>query len=767
MKLYRRAVLGILFAAYVVCALFGWNHAGNILSPIFNMLAFFIVFKGFVLNIGRKDYRLVGISLSMGLLTWALSDIIWLVMDMVFHIDPLNVAFFTYSYALPNLFFMIALALYAFRSFRKLNGIQMLIDSVVITFCVTMLIWILFFDEDVRNFVEIQSDWVSSTSTILDILIIIWITIWFLSIRNGTIPVFLRTLSASMLLYALVDLIYFYQCFFSEYKPNTMVDALYVVSFVLLAISAELRMEYYSKPREEASSYNIGNRWKGLLLLFAPVLLIMFKGFMPYHLLIMVTVILMYFIISYLLQNGIYREGLLQKEKDQNIILEQKVKDRTEELIRKNNELEDMLNIDYITGLHNRRYITDFLKNSISSMKEYETIILFYIDINKFKMVTTMFGHTIGNLILTRMGEKLKVLERFGSQAVLSIYGQDNFVLAVRGQYNYNHGFDIAEEAIRLCSDTFQIDDYQIRVTVNIGVSIYPYDARTVEELIMHADTAMTQAKMLGFNMTRAFDSKLSKKMFRRNSIEIMLKRAIINQEFQLYYQPQINTADKKVIGFEALLRWNTPAGEFILPGEFIPVAEETGFIVPIGAWVLHQALSQLAKWNMNSEQKFIMGINVSIKQLETDQFARQLAREIETLALNPGWIDMEITETFQAQENKSIMKMLEEIRVLGVTISIDDFGTGYSSLSYLKKLSVDRIKIARELISHIHEDNFDLQLVKSLITIVKAKKIKVIAEGVELKEQYELLKNMGCDQIQGYYFGRPTPANEVEDKYF
>ncbi len=440
------------------------------------------------------------------------------------------------------------------------------------------------------------------------------------------------------------------------------------------------------------------------------------------------------------------------------------MKDRTEELLQKNDELERMVNTDDITGLYNRRYISRYLEESIKSLKENETILLLYIDVNRFKMITNMFGHKTGDRILREIGEKLKGLEQYGNRPVLSHYGQDIFVLAVCGQYNYNHGLDIAREAVRLCCDQYyEVDEFQIRVTANVGLSIYPYDAHTPEELIMHADTAMSQAKMLGFNKTKAFDSKLSEIMFRKNNIELMLKRAVLEEEFQLYYQPQINTFTKQVIGFEALLRWNTPAGEFIMPAEFIPIAEETGYIVPIGAWVLHHALKQLAEWNLNQATKYIMGINVSNKQLETDQFIMQLIREIDDLSLRPEWIDIEITETLQLQQNPEITKMLDNIRKLGVTISIDDFGTGYSTLSYLKKLSVDRIKIARELINHIHDDQFDRQLVKSLIDVAKARGIRVIAEGVELKEQYEFLREMGCDEIQGYYFGRPLPVRDIE----
>ncbi len=763
MKLFRYSAVFLLYLIYLIATFTGLDLLGNIISPLFTTATFLISLRCFVLHRKSPSRGFFGIFLCLGMFAWALSESLWLVSDLFYHVDPQEIALLEYGYALTNLFFSIAFTIFGFGVFRKWNTVQTLLDSLVITFCTILLIWTIFFEENYRTFLNLQSDWVSTAAIITDYIIFVWVAIWYISIRREQAPLFLHFTTAGACVYAITDLFYYYRQFHGQYIPNSMEDALYLLSFLLTAVGAIILDEHKDKTETDASltSYPIRRKVYGAIFMVAPLALIALQGFKPYPLLLLMTVLAVYYVLSYYIQRALYKEELLKKEK---LNLEKLVQDRTRELQKKNKDLERMLHRDEVTGLYNRKYLTDFLEDSIKKLKEDETILLLYIDINKFKMILTMFGYNTSDQLLRMVGEKLQKIEGIEGTPVLASYGRDIFILAVHGNYDYSHGLEIAQEAIRQCSDIYELEENQIRITVNIGISIYPYDAHSQEELIMHGDAARTQAKLLGLNMTQAFDSKLTEAMFRRNSIELMLKKAIFDQEFILYYQPQVDTGSKRVFGFEALLRWSTPTGEYILPGEFISVAEETGLIVPLGSWVLHQALCQLAQWNHRNSRKFTMGINVSIKQLETDQFLMQLKQEIESLELKPEWIDIEITETLQLHENKMITKMLDRIRELGVSISIDDFGTGYSTLSYLRKLSMDRIKIARELISKIHEDSFDYQLVKSLITVAKVRGLRVIAEGVELKEQYEKLKEMGCDEIQGYYFGRPIPVRDIEE---
>lgn len=446
--------------------------------------------------------------------------------------------------------------------------------------------------------------------------------------------------------------------------------------------------------------------------------------------------------------------------------LEIKVKERTEELEEKNRVLQHLLDQDFVTGLKNRRYLLKHLEKMIASRKEQETIVLLYLDINRFKMISTMYGQYIGDMLLYEIAERLRPLEKLAEHTILTSYIDASFVFAATGEFDYKTGLEFSKEAIRLCSDSYTIDKYLIRLNVNIGISLYPLDSKSKEQLIKNADIAMSQAKNQGLNCVREFDANLSKAVFSRNMTEIMLKRANFNQEFMIYYQPQFITENVQLIGFEALLRWRTPAGEMINPGEFIPVAEETGYIIPVGDWVMTMAIKQLAEWNKRFQEKIMIGINVSLKQLSSTQFAEHLKENMDRLEIKPEWIDIEITESFQLHDNPEVLTILEDIRSLGVRISIDDFGTGYSSLSYFKNLPIDRIKIAKELVDYIHISEFDYKLAEAIILLSKAKGIRVIAEGVETKEQWEVLKALQCDEVQGYYFGRPEPAAAIEQAF-
>lgn len=761
----KHGAVVILYLCYFISTIVNSNFWGNVLSPMVTFIAFYLVFRGFYLEVNKQHGRLIGLFLSLGILVWVLADVIWAVADMVNHINPADNSFVAFLYSIPSLFIVIALSMYVLSEFRKWNTVQVLLDLAIMITLIVFLIWYLFLGENSDNILALRGNWITIGSIILDITILIWTMVWFISIRNGRLPLFLKFTAVGVSLFAITDLVYYYQYLYSAYEPNTILDAFYVVSFTLLAIAGFFRQKYNSSG-SNTYIYNIGKRGKGHLLLIAPILVILFRGFIVGELLLLTVIILIYNILSNYVQKNIYKEGLLRREKELNCELEQKVRERTEELQDKNQVLEQLINRDFITGLPNRRYLLNYLEKEIAEIEDQDTIVLLYIDINRYKMITTMFGHYIGEQIISEMAERLKPLEDRLDNSLISIYGDDMFVFVVKGQYDYPEGYNFAQDAIKLCSDVYLVGEYQIRITVNIGISIFPYDAVTKEELVKHADIAMSQIRQKGFNLAQEFDLKLSEAFFRRSTIEIMLKRTVFKQEFMLYFQPQLQTASKKLIGFEALLRWKTPSGDFIPPSEFIPIAEETGYIVPIGDWVMKKAMHQIAQWNKSSEHPIMIGINVSLKQLNAVLFIEHLTEEIKRLDIKPEWVDLEVTESLHLQENPEIINTLKEIRSLGISISIDDFGTGFSSLSYLKNFPADRIKIAKELVDFVHMDDFDYQLVKSIISLSKAKGIKAIAEGVETEAQWEVLKKLECDEVQGYLFGRPMPIQEVEKIY-
>ncbi|MDF2908104.1 MAG: diguanylate cyclase [Herbinix sp.] len=765
MAFIRRSIAALLFLAYFIAIHLKSDFWGNILSPIVTLLTCYVVFRAFFYDSKPRSKNVPGLLLAVGIFVWALSDILWAVLSIGFHIDPEEVMVITLGYILTNVLFVISLSMYGFRECRKWNLVQVLLDTIVEVFFVVYVVWIFFLDQRIENLVELQTDYLSHFAILLDIIVIIWIVIWYMSFRNGKLPLHMRFVSAAVLIFSLTDLVYYYQYFFEEYDPNTLLDSIYVVSFGLLALAGTLK---HALPKEEVSSevFNIGRKSKGLYLLTVPLVVIIFKGFLVVMLFQFMLVILFYTMLSNYIQNNIRKNELLAKELELNSKLEHMVKERTEELTEKNKILEEMINHDLITGLWNKRYLLPYLDKEIQQRLEEETIALFYIDINRYKMISTMFGHYIGEGILIGVAERLTSLMKEIPNSVLTSYGEDMFVVVIKGEYDMNDRQLLANKIIMTTSDIYRLEEYQIRITVNVGISIYPGDAISKEELIKHADIAMSHARSFGFNAIQEYDFLLSNNFYRRNSIEIMLKKVNFDQEFMIYYQPQLSADQRRLIGFEALIRWRTPKGEFIPPMEFIPIAEETGYIVTIGDWVMKKALRQLAEWNRVADEKLTIGINISLKQLNTVQFTESLYEEIRQLRLQPEWIDIEITESIQLQDNAEMISILEEIRQKGITVSIDDFGTGFSSLSYFRNLPIDRIKLARELVQSVHIDKFDYQLIKSIIQISRAKGVRVIAEGVETEEQWATLKELGCDEVQGYLFGIPMPVAEVEATY-
>lgn len=760
-KTVKYIAIVLIVTAYFAAAIFNLKIFTYLLSPLIMFGVFISVFKAFYLKQTNRAIRIAGLFLSLSIFSWSVVDIIWWSADYILNLDQKILHYITFGYSITNLFLTLALSIYGFITFRTWNMVQVLLDAAIISFFVIELIWLVFLDENVKNMMELRSDWCSSTSIILDIILFMWIAIWYLSARKGKIPPYMRLLTSGIFFYIITDLIYYYELLFRDHGPFPILTAMYVGSFLLMVAAAKSN-EKSSVRGTLLALHNTGRDTRGYFLLAAPAIIIIFKGFDITLLLRSITAILIYHLMTTFIQKNLQRESLLLKEQEINIELERKVKDRTEELFEKNKELQMLINRDFITGLFNRRYLHSYLGKAIDSLEEGQTILLLYIDINRFKMITTMFGHYVCERILADMAKRLKPMEQKAKNTILASYGEDTYIFAAVGNYDYKHGYEFANEVIRLGSDIYQIDDYQIRITVNVGISIFPFDAPSKEDLIKHADIAMTQARKQGFNVVCEYDYKLIEALYRRNSIEILLKRVNFKQEFIIYYQPELQCKDLKIIGFEALLRWKTSTGEWIGPSEFISVAEETGYILPIGDWVMRTVLRQLLDWNTIFDEKITIGINVSLKQLNNMHFTRRLQEEMEALRIKPEWVDIEITESIELHENQEVLQTLEEIRKLGVSISIDDFGTGFSSLSYFKALPADRIKLARELIEYIHVDDFDYQLVKSIIMLAKAKGIRVIAEGVEKKEQWEVLKELQCDEVQGYYFGRPAPVWEA-----
>ncbi|MBU3144937.1 GGDEF domain-containing phosphodiesterase [Clostridium sp. CF012] len=319
------------------------------------------------------------------------------------------------------------------------------------------------------------------------------------------------------------------------------------------------------------------------------------------------------------------------------------------------------------------------------------------------------------------------------------------------------------DKLIEIFKKTFEIGERHVYTSASMGITIFPSDSDDINTLLINADAAMYKSKETGKNKYCFFDEKISNELIRKNEIERYLRQAIKENEFEIHYQPQIDTHRKTIIGLEALLRWNSKKIGSVSPYEFIPIAEETGLINDIGEWVIKNICKQIKLWEFNLKIHMNVSVNVSPVQLQDDKFVEKIKQIVSGKDIDPRLIEIEITETSLMNNIENGVDILQELKSHGFKIALDDFGTGYSSLKYLKTLPIDNLKIDKSFVDNITINKRDEEMLKGIVQLAHKMDLNVIVEGVETKEQYELLKNMKVSFIQGYYFSRPLPAKEIE----
>ncbi|MEI5909141.1 EAL domain-containing protein [Bacillus spongiae] len=422
-------------------------------------------------------------------------------------------------------------------------------------------------------------------------------------------------------------------------------------------------------------------------------------------------------------------------------------------------------NHDVLTGLPNRRLFNEQLTTLLqkASRKHIPAAVMF-IDLDRFKYINDTLGHDFGDLLLREVSKRLKRFltnDRLINSQVYRI-GGDEFTL-LNSNCTKQEAIRIAELLIQLFEEGFIIEGQEFFITPSIGVSMYPEDGKDAKALMKNADTALYHVKERGKNSYQLFSNEMNQHFYRKMLIEKELRNALERKELCLNYQPLVNVKTNQVTGMEALLRWNNKMLGDVPPAEFIPIAEETGLIIPIGEWVLQTACKQNAQWQCMGYSPMKVSVNISMRQLLDKSFVKKAATVIELSTLDPVYIDFEVTESVAMYEPGVIIKKLVDLKSIGITLSMDDFGTGYSSLSYLKKYPIDTLKIDRSFIRGVtsHEDN--KAIVRSIISMAKHLHLNVTAEGVEGKEEYRYLSKVNCDYVQGYAISRPLTAEKFE----
>lgn len=763
-----------IYSIYFISTIFQSDFWGNILSPIVGLSTFLMLFTT-VLKIKEKNQfvnKMTWLFLSLAILGWFIADVLWALCYFYTAIDPEESVLITNLYSTTNISILIAILIFGTSTFKGWNMLQLLLDSISISISTILLLWILFFNKNFEIIsVIINEDLDSALFIIFDMLILVAISIWFLSVRKGKIPTYTHFVFYGVLIYVITDLYFFYLYFNNSYIPNSLIDSLCMSSFLFLSIGAIYKRRFECTQNREINFYhNVGFQKRRFLFFIYLVLAIIFKEIDIPYVTIFLIIILIREILSNYIQSSVEREELLLKEKKLNLILEEKIKQRTKEITDKNKELEiknkelDFLsNRDSLTNLYNRRFFMEHLKNKLESVNSLENIVFFYMDLDRFKTINDMYGHQVGDQTLIEISRRLGNFNQ--GNFIIARLGSDEFVLVCHDILESKDIERLANSIIAKCSEPIEIGEYVFHISVSMGISIYPLDAKDSYMLMKNADIAMYEAKTLGKNRFVFFNYKFKDTLNRKNEIENLLKKANFDSEFELVYQPQFNIIDKKLIGAEALLRWNSKDIGQVSPAEFIPIAEEIDYISSIGEWVMEKAIKQVSIWNDKSFNLKV-GINVSPKQLDNKNFITNLKIFMEKYSVSPNHLDIEITENVAIEGEYRIKQIESLFSGLGISISIDDFGTGYSSLCYLKIFPFERIKIAKPLIDVISTDSFDFQIVKAVIMLAKSIGIKTIAEGVEFQEQLDILTELGCDQIQGYLFGKPMSVTQFEKMF-
>lgn len=424
-------------------------------------------------------------------------------------------------------------------------------------------------------------------------------------------------------------------------------------------------------------------------------------------------------------------------------------------------ELEFFVHYDPLTELPNRVLLHERLEHSLErSIRKKEKIAVFYIDLDHFKEVNDSFGHPFGDLFLVEVSKSIEALLR--DEDTVSRVSGDEFIVVLEDVKTVNNAALVADKILKEISKPRRLEGHEITITASIGISMGPLDGKSATELMKNADTALYRAKQEGRNSLMFFSQDMEASSLVMLSLHSALHNALEKEEFVVYYQPQVDMERGLSIGTEALVRWNSPELGFVSPADFIPLAEDTGLIIPLGVWVLRQACFQMKRWLEEGSDFKYVAVNVAARQLSDANFIASVKGALNDSMLDPKFLELEITESTIMQEEHYI-SLLHEIKALGVRLSIDDFGTGYSSLLRLKHMPIDKLKIDQSFIGGLPDNREDIKITEVIISLAKSLEIDVIAEGVETAAQAEYLVREGCKKAQGYYYSRPVPASEIK----
>jgi diguanylate cyclase (GGDEF)-like protein len=455
-----------------------------------------------------------------------------------------------------------------------------------------------------------------------------------------------------------------------------------------------------------------------------------------------------------------HNEQILRRQVE---VLEQVVTTRTEGLEAANRQLRHLATHDSLTGLPNRVLLDDRLSQAIARAdRDKRPFAVMLLDLDRFKLVNDSFGHRAGDALLKEVAHRLVGSMRSGD--TVARLGGDEFVLILSDASDHEVLDQVARRIVTALEPPVMISDVAIHASSSIGIAIYPRDGGSEETIVAHADSAMYCAKQRGRGQVQYFEPGMAGVMQDKVRLESELHEALATNQLELHYQPKVDTATGAVHGAEALIRWRHPVRGMVPPSEFIPLAEECGFISAIGDWVIHEACRQARAWQLAGLPSLRIAVNVSPSQFRGGNLAHLVASALQKADLDPRFLEIELTETAVMTNPEESIPILETLSRMGVLVSVDDFGTGYSSMSYLRRLPIDKLKIDRSFINEVMSRPDDASIVRAIISLAHSLRLKVVAEGVETSEQLGFLQALGCDQYQGFHFSAAVDATQFAE---
>lgn len=751
-------------------------HGGNVFEVIAPFVSFVFIIKQFF-HLKKEKIRYYWLLTAVATFSYGVGMVIFRY-HFTFYPD-------THNTNLSDLFWYISIILYIFalvfmQSLTKniSKTVQYIFDIIIVMIVVSSISWHFVISPILDSAIELGFMYtVVSVSYPIAILVMLFALLSLYYMSQSVLPkkVFIiNVIAFSILLFANMD--YLYLTLNNVYLSGSYIDPLWPLSMLLFGLASlynkkECGVLEQTEPEQKRRSGKIIDFLTiKLMLPYLSVITIfifmIFQGDLAINSLVIGSIASTLLIIIRQILTLVQNSELIFETKELNRELEIKVQQRTKEIIEKNQELEESLRkIEYIayhdslTSLTNRRYFEEKIESAIQETNRLNSrFAIMFIDLDRFKFINDTLGHHTGDLLLVSVSNLLKKI--VGKDNVVSRQGGDEFMILVRNTTKEKVE-KLAERIINELQKPISINGNELFITSSIGISLYPDHGSSLNSLIKRADTSMYSAKEQGKNRYQTFNVSMDDHITLKVNLENGLRKAIEHDELSIAYQPKLELLSNEIIGVEALLRWKHSEYGNISPSTFIPLAEETGLILKLGDWVLREACLQLKKWEDEGVEHLGVSVNVSTIQFLQKDFVEKVEAILKDTLADPVYLELEITES-STMDTELVISKLRKLKQLGIKISIDDFGSGYSSLSHIKNLPIDILKIDKSFINDIENDQSNQAIVSTILALATNLNLKTIAEGVENERQYQILKEKGCDQIQGYYISKPVPVAEV-----